>query len=108
MENAEKNLLKKKADVFKALGHPTRLKIVDKLALGDCCVCEFVNENDCDFSTISGHLSVLQKAGVVTSQKKGREVHYSLAMPCITNFTKCLEAAVKGQLTEQLKMLKAG
>lgn len=107
MENAEKNLLKKKADVFKALGHPTRLKIVEKLAKGDCCVCEFVNENDFDFSTISGHLAVLQKAGVVTSEKKGREVHYSLAMPCITNFTKCVEGAIKGQLSEQLKMLKA-
>ena len=107
MENAEKNLLKKKADVFKALGHPTRLKIVAKLAKCDCCVCEFVNENDFDFSTISGHLAVLQKAGVVTSEKKGREDHYSLAMHCITNFNKCIEGAIKGQLKGQVKRLKA-
>ena len=106
MEVAEKNLLKKKAEVFKALGHPTRVRIIEKLAKGDSCVCEFVNEADCDFSTISAHLAVLQKAGIVTSEKKGREVHYSLAMPCVTNFTKCIEGVVKSQLTEQLKMLK--
>lgn len=107
MKDAEKNFLKLKADVFKALGHPTRLKIVEKLMLGDACVCEFVNEADCDFSTISAHLSVLQKAGVVSSEKKGREVHYSLAMPCVSKFSKCIEESLKKQLTAQLKMLEA-
>lgn len=104
MTTAEKNLLKRKADVFKALGHPTRLRIVEKLAHGQCCVCEFVNEADCDFSTISGHLAVLQKAGVVTSEKKGREVHYSLAMPCVSNFATCIEEALRKQLSEHWAM----
>lgn len=107
MKNVQKQLLKKKADVFKALGHPTRLKIVEKLALGEACVCEFVNEADCDFSTISAHLAVLQKAGVVSSEKRGREVYYSLAMGCVADFTSCIEKCIKKQLTEQVKMLKA-
>jgi len=106
MLDAEKKLLKQKANVFKALGHPTRLSIVEKLALGECCVCEFVNEAGCDFSTISAHLAVLQKAGIVAGEKKGREVHYSLTMPCVKGFIKCVEGALKKQFTEQLTMLK--
>lgn len=104
MTETEKRLLKQKADVFKALGHPTRLRIVEKLADGPCCVCEFVNETDFDFSTISAHLAVLQKVGVVTSEKKGREVHYSLTMPCVNSFAQCIETALKKQLSEHLAM----
>lgn len=105
MEDAELKLLKQKANIFKALGHPTRLRIVEKLAKGSCCVCEFVIEAGCDFSTISAHLAVLQKAGVIASEKKGREVHYSLSMPCVSNFTKCIEGAIKKQFAEQMKIL---
>ena len=37
------DLYRKKTQIFKALAHPTRLFIVDKLADGECCVCRFVN-----------------------------------------------------------------
>ena len=105
MSAAEKNFLKKKADVFKALGHPTRLWIMEKLEQGEACVCEFVNEVDVDFSTISAHLSVLQKAGLVASDKRGREVYYSSRVPCIYDFMHCIENVIKRQLAETLDML---
>lgn len=105
MSEADKKILKRKADVFKALGHPTRLWIMEKLENGEACVCEFVNEVAVDFSTISAHLSVLQKAGLVASDKRGREVYYSSRVPCIYEFMHCIENVINGQLVETLEML---
>ena len=62
MTESEKNLFTAKANVLKALAHPTRLWMAEQLAAGEMCVCEFVDQIDADFSTISKHLSVLKRA----------------------------------------------
>lgn len=81
----------KRAMVFKALAHPSRLFIVDKLSQGECCVCEFVNAIKADFSTVSRHLTVLKNAGLITDEKRGQQVFYSLRMNCIAVFNKCID-----------------
>ncbi|MDD5663402.1 MAG: metalloregulator ArsR/SmtB family transcription factor, partial [Victivallaceae bacterium] len=69
----EKNCCKEEAEVFKALGHPTRLWIVEQLADGqEHCVCEFVDAVGVDFSTISQHLQILKRAGVIEDDKRGK------------------------------------
>lgn len=79
--------------VFKALGHPTRLKIVKILASqGEKCVCELVEALGCDQSTVSKHLSVLKAASIVSSSKSGLMVTYALKLPCVYGFLRCLEA----------------
>ena len=45
----DRNCCKREAEVFKALGHPTRLWIVQQLADGEHCVCEFVEAVGADF-----------------------------------------------------------
>lgn len=79
-----------RADIFKALGHPTRLWMVDKLSEGECCVCQFNDALSIDISTISKHLTVLKKAGIVEDDKRGKWVYYRLKVPCILNFMHCL------------------
>lgn len=86
----EKNQGKQEADVFKALGHPTRLWIVKQLADGEQCVCKFVEAVGADFSTISKHLSVLKQAGIIEDDKRGKQVYYRLRCPCILNVIDCL------------------
>lgn len=73
-----------KANIFKALGHPTRLWMVEQLAQGEKCVCEFVEGVDVDFSTISKHLSVLRHAGIVDMEKRGKQIFYRLTI-CSNN-----------------------
>lgn len=91
-----KDLLGARADVFKALGHPTRLAIVDMLASGEHCVCE-INENiEADLSTVSRHLSVLRNVGILSSDKRGNQVFYRLECPCITSFYGCIESVING------------
>lgn len=83
--------IQKKAQIFKALGHPTRLQIVEKLATGEQCVCVLLEMFDIDMSTLSRHLSVLKYAGVVVDDKRGKNVFYSLTCPCILSMFECLE-----------------
>lgn len=90
MNKFQKQDYLERAGKFKALGHPTRLWIVSELS-DNCehCVCEFVDAIDVDFSTISKHLSVLKQAGIISDDKRGKQVYYKLSVPCLADVLKC-------------------
>lgn len=92
MANNETKELMNLAEVFKALGHPTRLWIVKNLAGRELCVCDFVTGTNEEFSSISQHLNVLKKAHVVKFEKRGKHIFYQLAYPCIPWLLDCMEA----------------
>ncbi|WP_028582040.1 ArsR/SmtB family transcription factor [Desulfogranum japonicum] len=101
----EMALIEAKANVLKALGHPTRLWMAEQLANGEKCVCELAEFIDADFSTISKHLSVLKQAGVVEDEKRGKQVYYRLKVPCILKYMPCVEAVIKASVKEQIDLL---
>ncbi len=82
------------AGVFKALGHPVRLMIVEMLMQGECCVCELQKESGRDMSTISSHLNILKNNGVVRCEQRGKNVYYELACPCLEKIFSCLRDSV--------------
>ena len=102
----DKKLIELKADVLKALGHPTRLSIVEMLADGERCVCELNEQIEADHSTISKHLSILKKAGVLTDRKEGLKVYYKLEVPCILKFTGCITNVIESRSKRELSALK--
>ena len=66
-------------EVLRALAHPARMEVVAYIAArGPLCVCHL--EEDLDYSqpTISKHLSLLRKVGLVESRREGRWVYYSV------------------------------
>lgn len=69
------------AQVLKALGHPSRLLLVDHLVQGECCVCELTALVGADVSTVSRHLAVLREAGIVADERRGSQVFYRIAAP---------------------------
>ena len=79
------------ADVFKALGHPSRLLIVDVLTYGERCVADLTELIGCDISTVSNHLSILRNAGIVADDRRGQQVFYRIAAPCIQKVFGCLK-----------------
>ena len=95
-------LINEKAKVFKALGHPIRLMMVEKLADGECCVCELVALAGVDFSTVSRHLSSLKSAGIIRDEKRGQKVFYRLELPCIMKFMTCVENSIQAQWKERI------
>jgi ArsR family transcriptional regulator len=64
--------------VFKALGEPTRLKIIKLLATRELCVCDLVEIMQISQPRISQHLKVLKYAGLVNERKEGQRSICSL------------------------------
>lgn len=83
---------KKRVDVLRGLAHPSRLLITEALMDGELCVCDLRELIGDDLSTVSKHLSVLRKAGIVKSEKRGLNVFYSLQCDCFGAFLKCVDS----------------
>ena len=71
------------AEMIKALGDPTRLKIIHLLSYGELCVCEINAALEKPQPTISHHLNILKKAGFLKWRKEGIWIYYSLSNPNI-------------------------
>jgi ArsR family transcriptional regulator len=67
------------ADLFRALGDPSRLRIVNILSHRSVCVCDLQSVLDLRQPFISRHLAYLRKAGLVQDRRDGPRVCYSLA-----------------------------
>jgi ArsR family transcriptional regulator len=72
-----------RAVVFKAMGHPSRIFILEKLEEKAHCVRELADLVGSDTSTVSKHLTLLKNAGIVRDRKEGTTVYYSLACSCL-------------------------
>ena len=98
--------LEARAEIIKAMAHPTRLFMVDELSRGERCVCELTEMVGADVSTVSKHLSILKTAGIVDDDKRGSQVFYTLRMPCVLNFFSCVEKVLESRAREQLKAVR--
>ena len=102
MDSKTRAQFEARAKIIKAMAHPTRLFIVDQLSRREHCVCELTEMIGADKSTVSKHLSVLKDAGIVSDEKRGLQVYYTLRVPCVTNLFSCIEAVVKSNIEAQL------
>ncbi len=96
-----------RARIIKAMGHPTRLFIVDELSKRERCVCELTEMVGADISTVSKHLSILKGAGIVLDEKRGNQVFYSLRVPCVLKFFDCVGAVMKSLAEEEREAVEA-
>lgn len=85
------------AELFKALGDPTRLKLLSCLAKcgRPCSVTELTQCCAVDLSVVSRHLSALEKAGVLSSAKEGRTVFYTVRYKHLTDAFRSLAKAIE-------------
>ena len=74
--------------IFKALGDPTRLKILDLLQERDMTAGEIADKFKMSWPSVSHHLDLLKRAGLVTSEKDGQYVYYSLNTTIIDEIIK--------------------
>ena len=91
-----------RAEVFKALGHPARLKIVDVLGQRTMCVADLTALVGLDMSTVSRHLARLQQVGIIAGRRRGRQIYYSLRIPCVRDFFGCVETVLRESALQQL------
>lgn len=94
-----------KAEFFKTLGHPARIRVLELLADGDRTVGELLTEIGLEASNLSQQLAVLRRAGVVAATKEGNTVVYSIASPVITELLAVARKALTGLLNDQVALL---
>lgn len=85
---------RRRAGVLKAMGHPSRLAILEAIAGGERCVGDLQAIVGSDLSTVSRHLAVLKNVGIVGDHKRGQQVFYRLRFPCVLNFFRCVDAVL--------------
>lgn len=95
-----------RAQVLKALAHPSRLFIVDQLAGGKHSVAELTAMLEVDISTVSKHLSILKTAGLVLDQRRGKQVFYTLQTPCVLSFFGCVETVLSARVQERIELAR--
>jgi len=89
------DMFKRQAQVLKALASESRLKIVNRLARGECSVGELTDLIGSDRTTVSKHLAVLRAHGIVADRREGNVVFYTLLTPCVVNFFACATQVLK-------------
>jgi len=96
-----------RARIIKAMGHATRLFIVDELGKhGPRCVAELTEMVGADMSTVSKHLAVLKEAGIVEDEKRGTQVYYQLRVKCILDFFDCVESVLQCNVRQQQELVE--
>ena len=94
--------MKQAVKTFKALGDPTRLRIVKLLEGGELCVCQLIAVLGMGQSRISRHLSILKEAGLIVDNRKGKWVHYRLCCPDASkNICSCLDGLSQDTAVKQ-------
>lgn len=95
---ANDRLRQLKADLLKALGQPTRLKILELLVDGERCVCEIFPAIGGEQSNVSKHLGFLRSQGIVIADRRGMRVFYRLADKRIARLLEDAEECLRGTM----------
>jgi len=106
MKEIQNSRIQELSQALKALGHPTRLFIIETIRKEPTCVCELQRLIKADTSTISKHLSILRNAGLVTVRKQGTMVYYSLSCDCIGESIDMLIPLLEQKQKRYSEMLK--
>ena len=94
-----------KAEIFKALAHPTRLNILESLRGGERCVCEIIEEVNIEQSNVSQHLAVLKKLEILSSRKDGLRVIYKVKHNEVFQVLNLLDSLISSQMEENMALL---
>ncbi len=84
-----------RAEVAKALSHPSRLMILEALSEQERCVCELTELVGADQSTVSKHLAILKNVGLLETRKEGALVYYRPRIKCLNGFFQCVEMVLR-------------
>jgi len=94
-----------KADFFKALGHPLRIRILEILSEGERNVNEIQNLIGSEGSAVSQQLSILRNKNIVYGTKEGNKVTYSLRDPIISELLVVARQIFNNHLVDTISML---
>ncbi len=95
-----------KAGIFQALGHPTRLAILEALEGRELTVTAITNELEAHQANISQHLAVLRSRRLVSARKEGNQVFYTVRDPLLLRVLETMRRYSRAHLAEDEALLK--
>ncbi|MEW1654091.1 MULTISPECIES: metalloregulator ArsR/SmtB family transcription factor [unclassified Streptomyces] len=98
-------LYRLKAEFFKALGHPVRIRVLELLSEREHAVAEMLPKVGVEPANLSQQLAVLRRMNLVTTRKAGSTVHYSLTSPHVAELLKVARTILSGVLAGQAELL---
>jgi ArsR family transcriptional regulator len=99
-------LYKLKAEFFKTLGHPARIRVLELLSEREHAVAEMLPEVGIEPANLSQQLAVLRRANLVVARKEGSSVYYSLTSPHVAELLAVARRILTGVLSGQAVLLE--
>ncbi|AZQ40564.1 transcriptional regulator [Streptomyces cyaneochromogenes] len=94
-----------KAEFFKTLGHPARIRVLELLSEREHAVAEMLPEVGIEPAHLSQQLAVLRRANLVKTRKEGSTVYYSLTSPQVAELLRVARTILSGVLAGQAELL---
>ncbi|ASN22826.1 ArsR family transcriptional regulator [Streptomyces pluripotens] len=98
-------LYRLKAEFFKTLGHPARIRVLELLSEREHAVAEMLPEVGIEPAHLSQQLAVLRRANLVRTRKEGSTVYYSLTDPHVAELLRVARTILSGVLSGQAELL---
>jgi len=98
-------LYQTKAEFFRTLGHPVRIRVLELLGDGPRAVRDLLADIDVEASSLSQQLAVLRRAGIVTSTREGGTVTYALAGPDVADLMRAARSFLTQIIAGQAELL---
>ncbi|TFB83567.1 ArsR family transcriptional regulator [Cryobacterium sp. TMS1-20-1] len=95
-----------KSDLFKALGHPLRVQVLEQLVAGERSVGSLAEALGCELSNLSQQLGVLRRAGVVVTRREGNSIFYALRDQGAVELLAAAKRMVLASLTDSHALLR--
>lgn len=95
-----------KAEFFKTLAHPARIRVLELLVEREHAVAELLPEVGIEAANLSQQLAVLRRAGLVISRKEGSTVRYALTSPEVAELLAVARRILTSVLTGQVELLQ--
>ena len=99
-------LYQAKAEFFRTLGHPVRIRVLELLTERDRAVHELLAEIAVEASSLSQQLAVLRRAGLVLQRRENGEVVYSVIVPEVNDLLQAGRAILRAVAEEQGRLGK--
>jgi len=98
-------LYQAKAEFFRMLGHPVRIRVLELLQNGPVPVRDLLNEIEIEPSNLSQQLAVLRRLNLVTTRREGSAVYYSLVSPRVVELLAAARRILTEVISVQLELL---
>lgn len=102
----EKEIYKIHAEMCKVFSNPTRLEILNLLRDSELSVTRLIEKTKLSQANISQHLSIMKSKGIVTSQRKGKNIYYKLNNPKIIKAFDIIREVLIEKIKENQKIIK--